>query len=139
MKSSKSNTKIPVATNFLRHPRYDISAKLRNLSEQLFGFTMHYHGHRESVYVMVNRNKTLANTYLELVEYQDSSCRLLRHSKISAPVHSLNGNSTLPRVHCPFGTQSVKSLLNIIYSASYQKPNIPCSGLYAKEPPSQYL
>ena len=26
MKSSKSDTKIPAATNFLRHPRYDISA-----------------------------------------------------------------------------------------------------------------
>jgi len=30
----------------LRHPRYDVSATLRSLSEQLFDFTMHYHGHR---------------------------------------------------------------------------------------------
>jgi len=30
---------------------------------------MHYDGHRESAYVMVNRGKTLPNTYLELAEY----------------------------------------------------------------------
>jgi len=90
-------------------------------------------GHRESAYVMVNRRKTLPNTYLELAEYQDSSCRLLRHSKIFAPVHSLNWNSTLSRVHCPIGTQSVKSLPDIIYIASCQKPDIACSGLHSKE------
>jgi len=72
-------------------------------------------GHRESAYVMVNRRKTSPNTYLELAEYQDSSCRLLRHSKIFAPAHSLNCNSTLHRIHWPFGTQSVKNLLDIIY------------------------
>jgi hypothetical protein len=89
MKSSKSNTKIPVATKiFFEHPRCDSSAKLRSLSEQLFGFTMHYNEHRESTYVIANRSNTLPNTYLELVEWQDSSCRLLRHSKISAPVLS---------------------------------------------------
>jgi hypothetical protein len=93
MKNSKSNNKIPVAIYFLRHPRYDGSATLRSLSEQPFDFTMHCNGHRESTYVTVNRDKTLPNTYLELAEYQSSSCRLLRHSKISAPVHSLNGNS----------------------------------------------
>ena len=49
-----------------------------------------YNGHRESAYVMVNRSNTLPDTYLELVEYQDGSCRLLRHSKIFAPVHSLS-------------------------------------------------
>jgi hypothetical protein len=130
----------------LRHPRYELSAKLRCLSEQLFGFTMHYNRHRESDYVMVNRAKTLPNTYLELVEYQDSSCtylelveyqdsscRLLRHSKMPAPVHSFNGNSWLSWVHCPAGTQSLKSLLDIIYSASCPKPNIACSGFHAKE------
>ena len=77
---------------------------------------------------------TLPNTYPELAEYQGSSCRLLRHSKISALVHSLKGNSSLPRVHWTTETQSVKSLLDIIiYSASYQKPNIPCSRFHAKE------
>ncbi len=116
----------------MRHPRYDTSATLHSLSEQPFDFTIHYNGHRESTYVMVNRSNTLPNTYLELAEYQSSSCRLLRHSKILAPVHSLNWNSTLPRVHCTIGTQSVKSLLDIIYSASYQKPDIACSGLHAK-------
>jgi hypothetical protein len=44
----------------LRHPRYDVSATLRSLSEQPFGFTMHYNGHRESTYVMVNRCKNVA-------------------------------------------------------------------------------
>ena len=112
---------------------YDISANVNSLSEQLIGFTIHYSGHHEPTYVMVNRSKTLPNTYLELVEYYDSSCRLLRHSKIFAPVHSLNWDSLLPRVHCPIGTQSVKSLLDIIYSAPYQKPNITCSGQHAKE------
>jgi len=73
-----------------------------------------------------------SSTYLELAECKDSSCRLLRHSKISAPAHSLNWNSLLPRVHCPFGTLSVKSLLDIIYIASHQKPGIACSGLHAK-------
>ena len=41
----------------LRHPRCDLSATLRSLSEQLFGFTMHYNRHRESTYVIVNRSK----------------------------------------------------------------------------------
>jgi len=95
---------------------------------------MHYNGRRESTYVIWTIVvKTLPNTYLELAECQGSSCRLLRHSKISAPVHSLKGNSTLPRVHCPNGAQSVKSLLDIIYSASCQKPNIACSGFHAKQ------
>jgi hypothetical protein len=80
---------------FLRHPGYDLSARLRSLSEQLFGFTMRYNEHRESTYVMVNRSNTLPNTYLELAGCQGSSCRLLRHSKISALVHSLNESSTL--------------------------------------------
>ena len=44
----------------LRHPCYDISANVRSLSEQLFGFTMHYNGHRESTYVTVNRRKDVA-------------------------------------------------------------------------------
>ena len=36
--------RIPVATEFLlRHPRYDISANVRSLSEQLFGFTSDHH------------------------------------------------------------------------------------------------
>jgi len=117
----------------LRHPRYDLSAQLRCLSEQLFGFTMHYNRHRESDYVMVNRIKTLPNTYLELVKCQDSSCRLLRHSKMPAPVHSFNWNSWLSWVHCLSGTQSIKSLLDIIYSASRPKPNIACSEFHAKE------
>jgi len=62
MKSSKSNTIIPVATKkfSLRHPRYDISATLRSLSEQPFDFTMHYSEHRESTYVMDNRRKNVA-------------------------------------------------------------------------------
>ncbi len=30
---------------FLRHPRYDVSATLRSLSEQPFGFRMLHHGH----------------------------------------------------------------------------------------------
>ena len=105
------------------------AAYLNSLSTSRCNYTKH----RESAYVMVNRSNTLPNTYLELVEYEDSSCRLLRHSKIFAPVHSLNWNSTLPRVHWPFGTHSVRSLLDIIHIASYQKPNIPCSVLHAKE------
>ena len=92
----------------LRHPRYDFSATLRSLSEQPFNFTMHYNGHRESTYVSDNRSNTLPNTYPELAQCQGSSCRLLRHSKIYAQVHSLKGNYTLPRVHWPNGTQSVK-------------------------------
>jgi len=31
-----------------------LSANVRSLSEQLFDFTMHYHGHRESTYVMAH-------------------------------------------------------------------------------------
>jgi len=42
---------------------------LRSLSEQSFDFTMHYNGHRESTYVMVNRSNTLPNTYLEIAGY----------------------------------------------------------------------
>ena len=82
MKSSKSNTIIPVATkNFsLRHLRYDLSATLHSSSEQPFDFTMHYNGHRESTYVLDNRSNTLPTTYPELAKYQGSSCRLLRHS-----------------------------------------------------------
>ena len=38
----------------LRHPRCHLSATLRSSSEQPFDFTMHYIGHRESTYVMVN-------------------------------------------------------------------------------------
>jgi hypothetical protein len=52
----------------LRHPRYDVSATLRSLSEQPFDFTMHYTGHRESTYVTVNRSNTLPNTYPELAK-----------------------------------------------------------------------
>jgi hypothetical protein len=75
MKSSKSSTILPVATKdfSLRHPCHDLSATLRSLSEQPFDFTMQYTRHRESPYVLVNRFKTLPNTYLELVEYEDSS------------------------------------------------------------------
>jgi hypothetical protein len=40
VKSSKSNTKFCVVTNFLRLRRYDISDNDRCLSEQLFGFMM---------------------------------------------------------------------------------------------------
>jgi len=40
MKSSKSNTKIPVATIFFEASCYDISAEVHYLSEQLFGFTI---------------------------------------------------------------------------------------------------
>jgi hypothetical protein len=29
---------------------------------------MHYHRHRESAYVLINRNNTLPNTYPELAE-----------------------------------------------------------------------
>jgi hypothetical protein len=78
MKNSKSNSKIPIATKkfSLRHPRYDLSATLRSLSEQPFNFTMHYSRHREYTYVLDNRSNTLPNTYLELAEYQSSSCRL---------------------------------------------------------------
>jgi len=49
MKSSKSNTQIPVATKkiSLRYLRYDVSATLRSLSEQPFDFMMHHNGHRE--------------------------------------------------------------------------------------------
>ena len=36
----------------LRHLRYDLSAGVHSLSEQLFGF---YNEHRESAYVMANR------------------------------------------------------------------------------------
>jgi hypothetical protein len=76
MKSSKSNTKIPVATKFsLRHPRYDISANVHSLSEQLFGFTMHYNGHRESAYVMVNRSNPLRG---EAIEYVSCFWRIIR-------------------------------------------------------------
>jgi hypothetical protein len=60
---------------------YDMPADAKIPSEQLSGFTMHYNGHRESAYVRVNRKKTLPNTYMELAEYQGSSCRSLRHSK----------------------------------------------------------
>jgi len=38
----------------LRHPRCDLSATLRSLSEQPFDFTMHYTEHRESMYARVN-------------------------------------------------------------------------------------
>lgn len=65
MMNSKSNN-IPVDTLFLRHPRYDISARVSSLSEQLFDFMMQYNGHRESAHVMVNLCKTLPNTCLEL-------------------------------------------------------------------------
>jgi len=34
-----------------------------------FAKLINHNGHRESAYVMVNRSKTLPNTYLELVEY----------------------------------------------------------------------
>jgi len=41
MKSSKSNTKVPVATEiFFEASCYDISANVHSLSEQLFGFTI---------------------------------------------------------------------------------------------------
>ena len=83
-------------------------------------------------YVMVNRN-TLPNTYPELTVYPSSSCRSWRHSKLSAPVHSLKGNSIGPRVHCTSGTQSVSYLLNIIYSTSRQKPNSPVQYLMLEE------
>jgi hypothetical protein len=76
---------------------------------------------------------TLPYTYPELAKCLGSSCRLLRHGKIFAPVHSLNRNSLLYWAQCPNGNQSVKNLLDIIYHASYQKPNIPCSGLHAKD------
>jgi hypothetical protein len=32
----------------LRHPRYDVSATLRSLSEQPFDFRVHYDGHRDT-------------------------------------------------------------------------------------------
>ena len=99
IKSSKSNNKISIATFFFEASPYGMPANISILSEQLFGFTMHHSGHRESTYVMVNRNNTLPNTYMELAEYLGSSCRLLRHSKIYALVHSLNLNSLLLRVH----------------------------------------
>jgi len=48
MKSSKSSNIISVTQKiFLRHPRYDVSATLRSLSEQPFDFTMHYNRHRD--------------------------------------------------------------------------------------------
>jgi len=47
--------KIPITTKFpLRHPRYDLSAMLRSLSEQPFYFTMH-------VYDWVYRLPTASN------------------------------------------------------------------------------
>ena len=134
MKSSKSNNKIPAATNFFwgihvttYQPRFvaylNSFSTARCIIIDIVNLPMSW-----SIVV-----RTLQNTYLELAQCQGSSCRLLRHSKISAPVHSLKGNSTWPRVHWTFGTQSVKSLLDIIYSASYPKQNIPCSGFHAKE------
>jgi hypothetical protein len=116
MKSSKSNSKILVATNFFcgifvttYQPTF--VAYLNSFSALQYN----HNGHRESTYVMVNRTKTLPNTYLELAEYQDSSCRLLRHSKILALVHSLNWDSLLPRVHWPCGTQRFKKVYWISY------------------------
>jgi len=35
---------------------------------------MYYNEHRESTYVMVNRRKTLPNTYLGLAEYPEVIC-----------------------------------------------------------------
>jgi len=65
----------------LRHPRYDSSAKLRCLSEQLFGFTMHYNGHRESDYVMVNRLKKLHAALLCLgLTYKRCKRTIVRNS-----------------------------------------------------------
>jgi hypothetical protein len=63
MKSSKSNTKIPVVTKklFLRHPRYDLSATLRRSSEEPFDFTMHYYDHREFISVLVNPHTKCAS------------------------------------------------------------------------------
>jgi len=63
---------------------------------------------------IINHNNMLTNTYLELAEYFGSPCRLSRHRKISAPVHSFEWNSLSNWVHCPNGTQSVKSLTDII-------------------------
>jgi len=54
-----------------RRPIYDISANVRSLSEQPFGFTMHYNGHRESTYVMVNRRKNVA-------KHLSGTCRVSR-------------------------------------------------------------
>ncbi len=67
MKCSKSNTKISVATFFLRHPRYDITANVQNLSEQLFDFTMHYNGHRKSLLI----------SWPDLLRYGDKRQRVL--------------------------------------------------------------
>ena len=133
MKSSKPDNKLSIATNFfwgIHVTTYQPTfvAYLNSFSAS----RCNHNRHRESAHVMVNRSKTLPNTYLEPVEYKDSSCRLLRHSKIFAPVHLLNWNSLLPRVHWPCGTQSVKNLLDIIHSASCQKPNIACSELIKK-------
>ena len=58
-----------------RHLRYDISANVRSLSEQLFGFTMHYNGHRESAYVMANR-RIAVRAFAELNLYNGSSNNL---------------------------------------------------------------
>jgi len=99
--------KSPVATFFLRHPVTIYQPTFAGYLNSFSASRYNHNGHRESTYVMVNRSNTLPNAYSQLVEYKDSSCRLLRHSKTSALVHSLNGNSLLPRVHWPFGTQSV--------------------------------
>ena len=61
-----------------------------------------------------NMNRPLSKTRRD-PNALHNSCRLLRHSILFAPVHSLNWNSTTHRVHCTSGTQSVKSLLDIIY------------------------
>ena len=69
MKSSKSNTIIPVATKdfSLRHPCHDIAATLRSLSEQPFDLTMHYTGHHESTHVTVDvTHSSTTSTYEKL-------------------------------------------------------------------------
>ncbi len=126
MKNSKSNTKISVAKDFFwgilvttYQPTF--IAYLNSFSAS----RCNHNEHRESTYVMVNRSNTLQNTFMELAEYKDSSCRLLRHSKISAPVHSLKWNSTLPPVH---RTQPTSNLDYLDKFWTYILSNVPAAG-----------
>lgn len=92
----------------LRHLCHDLSATLRRSSEQLVDLTMHYSGHRESTYVMVNLHRDVAKHLPEACRPWSTfrfiqHCRTLKHPGKINRSNGRAGDKLVANLTGPFG------------------------------------